>query len=252
MADKVANEFLFFPSLRTQNIFATLSPDTMFKGGAAELLGRADVCAVLRPGTKEWSEAASTAFLMSEDGEVPLFVLKSKQDEYVFTDRSFVHLDGNSALSKKRLVLRYPYCTHEISQVMVETAGTIDYDCEIKFSVAGRAVSIDVEKKELPAIIALYKALVAIAEIQARGNRQFELAKLALQRGTESLSKTHGLAAAAATPPSDPSHPMRPGAVLIDAADGAYSWLSGQWQSTNQSNFGEVIMRYIGKLPPQL
>ncbi|MDO7203948.1 PH domain-containing protein [Paraclostridium bifermentans] len=41
---------------------------------------------------------------MHEDGEKIFFVIKSKSDEYVFTNRGLLHVDGANAISKKELL----------------------------------------------------------------------------------------------------------------------------------------------------
>ncbi len=105
---------------------------------------------------------------MTEDGEVPMFILVSKEDEYCWTDRAFIHLDGQSALSKKKTVRRTLYHHNQFSHVLLETAGPVDLDVELKFHLAGREYSIDVRKQELETLSKFYKALIAISEIQVR------------------------------------------------------------------------------------
>ena len=41
---------------------------------------------------------------------------------------ALIHVDGTSTVSKKRLVKRYDYYRSPISNVSIETAGTIDLD----------------------------------------------------------------------------------------------------------------------------
>ena len=48
-------------------------------------------------------------YIMNEDGEKIYFVIKSKSDEYVFTNRGLLHVDGASAISKKRVVKRHDF-----------------------------------------------------------------------------------------------------------------------------------------------
>jgi hypothetical protein len=203
----------------------------------AEATGTADICAVLKPA--DFPSADSYRYLLHEDGEMPFFVLKSKQGEYTFTDRAFVVLDGGNAVSKKRLVNRYPLSTHEFRDVKLETAGNIDLDIEIKFSLGGRGYSIDVEKKELDALTALYKALVAISEIQARGNTMMDLAKLAMERAAGSFRR------AAATTGAGAGHDE----TLVSVSQSAFEWLAHQYTVNNPSNFGPVFARYINTLP---
>lgn len=120
-------------------------------GAAAEISGTADITSVVRP--SEFGQAESLMFVFTEDGETPQFILRSKRDEYCWTDRAFVHLDGTSALSKKRLVKRYLYKDYHFQNVLLETAGTIDLDVEIKFGLrGGPEYSIDIRKTEMAAL----------------------------------------------------------------------------------------------------
>lgn len=175
---------------------------------------------------------------MHEDGEMPCFVLRSKQDEYVFTDRALIHLDGSSALSKKRLVSRYLFSRCVFSDVRIETAGTVDLDCEIKFVLGGQAFSLDVQKKELVALTALYKALNAIADIQATGLIHLELSKLALERAVEGLGKGAVVDAGAG---------KAPGAAITEAAAAAYGFLADAHARHKPGNFGPVFARYLNR-----
>jgi len=77
---------------------------------------------------------------MHEDGEKIYFLIKSKSDEYCFTNKALIHLDGTSATSKKRCSPLY-YVTHKISNVVLETAGTVDLDVEIKFHIGSQHYS---------------------------------------------------------------------------------------------------------------
>ncbi|MCP3942603.1 MAG: PH domain-containing protein, partial [Desulfobacteraceae bacterium] len=76
--------------------------------------------------------------------------------EYCFTNQALVHLDGTSAMSKKRLLKRLDYNTHQVSNVALETAGTVDMDVEIKFIMGAESYSIDVNKNEIEALKDLY------------------------------------------------------------------------------------------------
>jgi hypothetical protein len=227
---------------------------------ASDALGTSDICAVIRP--PEWPASPSAQYLFVDDGEAPVFVLRSKTDEYAFTGRALVHLDGHSAMSKKRLVKRYPWVSHSLSSVQVETAGTIDLDAEIKFTLTpagpggvggggfgggggAEVFSIDVAKKEMPSLILLYKSLAAIAEIQARGDRMFGFHVKALDIAAAALAR--GAAAAAAGAP-----PLNPGAALVDAATAAVGFLGAAHDAHRPSDFTPVFARYLSALPPPL
>jgi hypothetical protein len=108
-------------------------------------------------------------YLFQEDGEKIFFLIKSKKDEYCFTNLALIHVDGDSAVSSKRSIKRYDYVSYKISGVSIETAGTIDMDVELKFTVDGGEVfSIDVKKHFLESLKDIYKALITISKLQDR------------------------------------------------------------------------------------
>ncbi|MEG0040208.1 MAG: PH domain-containing protein, partial [Massilia sp.] len=93
----------------------------MFKRMAAEALGISDIGVIVGPA--DYGNVDADDYLFTEDGEQIFFLIKSKKDEYCFTNTAFIHLDGTSAVSKKRTLNRYPYKHYQISRVLLETAG---------------------------------------------------------------------------------------------------------------------------------
>ena len=138
----------------------------MFKKFAAEALGLSDVGAVVQP--RDYDKVDADDYLFHEDQEKIHFLIKSKKDEYCFTNLALVHVDGDSAVSSKRTIRRYDYARHQVGPVTIETAGTIDLDVELKFTLGDRAFSIDVRKDHLEALKDIYKALHTIATLQLR------------------------------------------------------------------------------------
>lgn len=139
----------------------------MFKKLASEALGLSDI-GVIVPAS-DFGKVDADDYLFSEDGEKIFFLIKSKKDEYCFTNLALVHVDGESAVSSKRVIKRYDYLSHRISHVTLETAGTIDMDVEIKFHIGeGPPFSIDVRKNFIEQLKDLYKALVSIGKLQER------------------------------------------------------------------------------------
>ncbi|ASF47760.1 PH domain-containing protein [Methylovulum psychrotolerans] len=134
----------------------------MFKSFAADVLGLSDIGTILA--VKDFDKADVDDYIFPEDNEQIFVVIKSKTDEYCFTNLAFIHLDGESAVSKKRTLNRYPYSHYPISHVRIETAGTVDLDVEIKFNIGEKALSIDIAKKQMPQVRDLYKALCRAAE----------------------------------------------------------------------------------------
>jgi hypothetical protein len=137
----------------------------MFKKLASEALGISDVGIIIAP--TDYDKVDADDYLFHEDGEKIFFLIKSKKDEYCFTNFALIHVDGESAVSSKRIVKRYDYASYKISDVYIETAGTIDLDVEIKFTIDNRIIySIDVQKNYLPALKDIYKTLISISKLQ--------------------------------------------------------------------------------------
>ena len=141
----------------------------MFKKLAAEALGISDVGVIIAPA--DYNKVDADDYLFHEDGEKIFFLIKSKKDEYCFTNLGLTHVDGESAVSSKRTIKRYEYASHRISRVTIETAGTIDMDVELKFYVDDLHFSIDVRKSFIEALKDIYKALTAISRLQARNEQ---------------------------------------------------------------------------------
>jgi hypothetical protein len=138
----------------------------MFKKIAAEALGLSDIGVIVPP--SDYDKVDADDYLFHEDGEKIFFLIKSKKDEYCFTNTALIHVDGDSAVSSKRMIKRYEYAAHRIGYVAIETAGTIDMDVELKFSIGDSAFNIDIRKQFIEQLKDIYKALIAIGKQQAR------------------------------------------------------------------------------------
>lgn len=151
----------------------------MFKNMASDLMGTSDIGKIIEP--IDYDKTDIDDYIFHEDNEKIFFLIKAKTDEYCFTNTAFIHLDGTSAMSKKRTLYRYAYKHHQISQVLLETAGTIDRDVEIKFNVGGNNFSIDIEKAQIEKVRDLYKALFSIGEACKEIDRQMTTLTLTQQ-----------------------------------------------------------------------
>jgi hypothetical protein len=137
----------------------------MFKKLASETLGLSDIGKIISP--TDYDKVDADDYLFHEDGEKIFFLIKSKKDEYCFTNFALIHVDGDSAVSSKRIVKRYEYASHNVSQVLIETAGNIDLDVELKFTLGDRLTfSIDVNKNCLESLKDIYKVLITIGKLQ--------------------------------------------------------------------------------------
>ena len=163
----------------------------MFKKFAAEALGISDVGVIIAPA--DYNKVDADDYLFTEDGEKIFFLIKSKKDEYCFTNFALLHVDGDSAVSAKRTIKRYEYRSHRITRVTIETAGTIDLDVELKFYVDDLHFSIDVRKNFLESLKDIYKALSTIGRLQERNAEARENA----QRTLGAIASMYKLNAAA-------------------------------------------------------
>jgi len=136
----------------------------MFKKFAAEALGLSDIGIIVS--AKDYDKVDADDYLFHEDQEKIFFLIKSKKDEYCFTNYALIHVDGESAISSKRVIKRYDYAHYQLANVTIETAGTIDLDIELKFTIGDHLFSIDVRKDHIEQLKDIYKALHTIGKLQ--------------------------------------------------------------------------------------
>jgi hypothetical protein len=201
----------------------------MFGKLAADALGLSDIGSVIAPA--DYDKVAADDYVMHEDEEKIFFLIKSKADEYCFTNKALIHLDGTSAISKKRTLRRFAYHAHPIHDVLLETAGTVDMDVELKFTIGEQAYSIDVHKKFIEQLKDIYKALIRIAEIQKEGEIALEYARTSLGTAAAAMGRSGG-----GNSPVD---------AFNQITQSSYSWLSGAHQRYVVKDFGSVFERYI-------
>ena len=200
----------------------------MFKKVASDVLGLSDIGQVISP--KDYDKVASDDYVLHEDGEKIYFLIKSQSDEYCFTNYALIHLDGNSATSKKRLLKRYSYKNNHISDVQLETAGTVDLDIEIKFNLGSNSYSIDVRKQDIEYLKDLYKSLVKIASIQKENARYLELAEKSLNIASNVLK---------------PYHQESTDEQFKAINTYTFNWLKKSHQAFNKKDFSDIFLMFI-------
>jgi len=151
------------------------------------MMGMSDIGTIIEP--HDFNKTDIDDYIFHEDNEKIFFVIKSKTDEYCFTNVAFMHLDGKSAISKKRMLYRYLYKHNPIKNVLLETAGTVDLDAEIKFQLGEQHFSIDIDKKQIEKIRDHYKALFTIGETCKEINRKRNV----LLQSTDNVQKMFNL-----------------------------------------------------------
>ena len=200
----------------------------MFKRMAAEALGISDIGVIVGPA--DYNKVDADDYLFSEDGEQIFFLIKSKKDEYCFTNLALIHVDGDSAMSSKRSIKRYEYAAHQIADVTIETAGTLDMDIELKFNLDATRFSIDVKKSFIEQLKDIYKALITIGKQQQRDERSRENALRAL----DAIASVHKLNIA----PGEGGLVSQYGA-LLEALN------SAMFDTHTKRDFSDVFAKYI-------
>ena len=66
---------------------------------------------------EDYDKTDADDFILHEIDEKIYFLIKTKADEYCFTNRAIIHVDGESAMSKKRLLRRYDYSMYTVTEV---------------------------------------------------------------------------------------------------------------------------------------
>ncbi|MDC7719754.1 MULTISPECIES: PH domain-containing protein [Priestia] len=202
----------------------------MFGKVAADVLGLSDIGSVIKP--VDYDKVDADDYVMHEEQEKIYFLIKSKSDEYCFTNKALIHLDGTSATSKKRMLRRYNYSTNHISNVMLETAGTVDLDVEIKFKIGSETFSIDVHKKHIEEVKDLYKALFKMSEITRENEIALDFAKQSIQLASSTLSSTRNTSGSVA-------------GEFKEINEAAFSWLLDKKIAYTTKDFSSVFELYI-------
>lgn len=202
----------------------------MFGKVAADVLGLSNVGQVIKPA--DYDKVDSDDYVFHEDGEKIFFLIKSKSDEYCFTNKALIHLDGTSAVSKKRMLYRYDYYQNHVSNVILETAGTVDLDVELKFKLGSELYSIDIQKKQLEDVKDLYKALIKISEITKENASYLQFSEQSLNLASNTLSRI-------TSEKSDVASQFK------EINEFAYTWLKEKKQTYIIKDFGFVFEKYI-------
>ncbi|MGA1284198.1 MAG: PH domain-containing protein [Prochlorothrix sp.] len=205
----------------------------MFKNMAADVLGLSDIGSVIKPA--DYDKVDADDYVLHEDGEKIYFLIKSKTDEYCFTDLALIHLDGTSAVSKRRMLHRYPYSYYHFDDVRLETAGTVDLDIEIKFKLGGQSYSIDVAKSFLPDLKKLYKALLKVASLQKSNARHYSHTQTSLSTAQAILNQVTRT-------------PANLDEQFKNINQYVFEWLERSHKSYTRQNFGEIFAHYIGEV----
>lgn len=158
----------------------------MFGKVASDVLGLSDIGRVVPP--QDYDKVDTDAYVLHEAHERIYFLIKSRTDEYCFTNLALIFLDGSSTISKKRILRRLNYHRQVLQEVQLETTGGAELDLELKLQLGDQRLSIEVSNKDTEAVKALYKSLVSIAELQHENEIQHRLALQSIETTVRSLA----------------------------------------------------------------
>ncbi|KEZ48661.1 PH domain-containing protein [Metabacillus indicus] len=202
----------------------------MFKKIASEALGLSDIGTIISP--QDFDKTDADDYVMHEDNEKIYFLIKTKADEYCFTNLAFIHVDGANAVSSKRTLKRYPYAQHKFADVMLETAGKIDMDVEIKFTLGSQRFDIDVRKDQIEQLKDLYKSLLRIAETTHENAIYIDMASQSLDKAVNVLQNSR-------------TDDTKLADTYRDLTDFGFTWMTSVREQYHIKDFGSVFEKYI-------
>ena len=202
----------------------------MLKKFASDALGLSDIGKIIGP--EDYDKTDADDYIRHEDGEKIYFLIKTKADEYCFTNIAFIHVDGDSAVSSKRVLKRYSYSRYPISDVFLETAGKVDLDVEIKFTLGSQSYSIDVDKKQIAKLNDLYKALGYISDKAYDNNVLYEMATDSLDKAAKVLQNSR-------------TSDIQLTEEYKQLTEFGFSWLTSARDKYHVKDFGDVFEKYI-------
>lgn len=202
----------------------------LFKKIAADALGLSDIGKIIDP--RDFDKTDADDYVMHEDNERIYFLIKTKADEYCFTNLALIHVDGQSAASSKRTLYRYPYSQHKISNVTLETAGKLDMDVEIKFRLGDVQFDVDVQKDQIEKLKDLYKALLRISETTYENSVVTSLANESLAKAVAILQNSR-------------TEELKLSEQYKELTEFGFNWLTSIREQYHEKDFGEVFEKYI-------
>ncbi|EEY67069.1 uncharacterized protein PITG_17668 [Phytophthora infestans T30-4] len=191
---------------------------SLVKGLAGDLTGSADVCKIVA----DFSKCLASEYLLPN--ETIAFSMVSVKEEFTFTNMALILLEGENATTTRKLIERYDYKDSTIQHVKFESAGHVDRDCEIKFHIGAKSISIDIAKGEQTSAQGIYKVLELLSRAQVANERLWEISTLGIKHASEALYLTENS-----------------GQTLQKQSDEATAWLYGAYKRTHPHCYREVI-----------
>ena len=137
----------------------------------ATLSGSADNCSMVS--RSEFSNEQTIQYMLPN--ESAMILLKSVKDEFLFTDKALIFVDGDSITSPKRTIRRTDFYENPIDNVVFVTAGTMDNDVSISFKLGSTHFRIEMRKSETENAKIVTKCLQNLEVMQNRLKSKYQL-----------------------------------------------------------------------------
>lgn len=201
-----------------------------------DLTGSADICSIV---VSNFSGLAATPYVLST--EELLFAFASPKEEFVFTDEALIKVKGASAANPRKLVERFEYRDHEVSNVQFQTSGRLDRDCELRFSIGDEQVTIEIRRKEEAHAKTFFNALLALSRAQEQRQQRWDQAKSALESTlTQSKPRTRpGVEAGNVGSATS--------MTVVDQASMVFEQFNGEFERLNARSYIEVLRAEIAR-----
>lgn len=105
-------------------------------------------------------------------GETVYYYLESVEEEIAITNFGIIVSSKKSIATSKTVLKRINFKSNVLTELHVETAGTIDLDAELKFKIGDEKLSWDIQKSQLSTLFELYKKLFNVSKAQLLHEQQ--------------------------------------------------------------------------------
>lgn len=155
------------------------------KDVVADSTNLSDLCIVV-PKTK-FPEALCSDLVL--EGEVIYVLLKSKTEEFCFTQTGLIHAKKNAAVERKTVIKRYNYVNCLLSGIELVTAARIDLSVELQFSINKEPKVISVDRRYLDMLKGIYKVLIEIEISQGKAIDDFKNTRSAMEYSCQAVGR---------------------------------------------------------------
>ncbi|CAH0476930.1 unnamed protein product [Peronospora belbahrii] len=200
---------------------------SLVKGFASDITGSSDVCKIVT----DFAKCRASEYLLPS--ETIAFSMISVKNEFTFTNMALITVQGENATTTRKLIERYEYKDNAVDHVKFESAGHVDRDCEIKFHIGSKSLSIDIAKGDQTAAQGIYKVLELLSRAQAANERLWEISTLGIKHTSEALYLTE-----------------KSGQTLTKQSDEATAWLYEAYKRSHPHCYRDVIESAFSDLRP--